>query len=58
MSNEEIVEEIYNTVYQNNLMTIFSDEVSNIMRNENRTNLYEIVNEVYFKYVKNGLIKE
>lgn len=58
MTNEEIVEEIYNTVYQNNLMETFRDEISNIMKNGKNGNLYEIVNEVYFRYVKSGLIKE
>lgn len=58
MSNEEILEEIYSTVRENNVLDSFSEQVNKIMKFGEKKPLYDIVNEVYHKFLKEGLIKE
>lgn len=58
MTNEEILEEIYSVVRQNNVLDSFSDQVNRIMKFGEKKTMYEIVNEVYYKFIREGLIKE
>lgn len=58
MTNEEILEEIYCVVRQNNVLDSFSDQVNRIMKFGEKKTMYEIVNEVYYKFIREGLIKE
>lgn len=58
MTNEEILEEIYFVVRQNNVLDSFSDQVNRIMKFGEKKTMYEIVNEVYYKFIREGLIKE
>lgn len=58
MSNEEILEEIYSTVRENNMLDSFSEQVNKLMKFGEKKPLYEIVNDVYYKFLKEGLIKE
>ena len=58
MTNEEILEEIYFVVRQNNVLDSFSDQVNHLFKFGEKKNMYEIVNEVYYKFITEGLIKE
>ena len=48
---EEILEEIYLSVRQNNVLDEFTEEVNKISKSTNQRNLYDIVNEIYFKFI-------
>ena len=58
MTNEEILEEIYFVVRQNNVLDSFSDQVNHLLKFGDKKPLYEIVNDVYYKFIDEGLIKE
>jgi len=58
MSNEEILEEIYITVRNNNVLDQFSEEVNKAFKSTNQKTLYDVVNEIYYKYINQGIIKE
>lgn len=58
MSNEEILEEIYTVVRDNNVLDSFSEQVNRLLKFGEKKPLYEIVNDVYYKFLKEGLIKE
>lgn len=58
MSNEEIIEEIYTVVHQNNVLDDFSEQVNHLFKFGEKKPLYDIVNDVYNNFVKQGLIKE
>lgn len=58
MTNEEILEEIYVVVRQNNVLDSFSDQVNQLLKFGEKKHLYDVVNEVYYKFIKEGLIKE
>jgi len=57
MSNEEILEEIYTEVRQNNVLDEFSEEVNKVVKSTNQRTLYDIVSEIYYNFIKKGLIK-
>jgi len=57
MSNEEILEEIYTEVRQNNVLDEFSEEVNKVVKSTNQRTLYDIVGEIYYNFIKKGLIK-
>ena len=58
MSNEEILEEIYTEVRENNVLDEFSEEVNKAIKSTNQKTLYDIVGEIYYNFIKKGLIKE
>jgi hypothetical protein len=58
MTNEDILEEIYFVVRQNDVLDSFSEQVNRLLKFGEKKHLYEVVNEVYYKFIKEGLIKE
>jgi len=58
MTNEEILEEIYSVVRKNNALDSFSNEVTNLVKFGEKKHLYDIVNDVYYKFLREGIIKE
>lgn len=58
MSNEEILEEIYTIVRENDVLEPFSNQVNHLFKFGEKKPLYDIVNEVYHKFLNEGLIKE
>lgn len=58
MTNEDILEEIYFVVRQNDVLDSFSEQVNRLLKFGDKKTIYEIVNEVYYKFVDEGLIKE
>jgi len=58
MTNEEILEEIYSIVRKNNALDLFSNEVTKLSKFGDKKPLYEIVNDVYYKFLREGIIKE
>jgi len=58
MTNEDILEEIYFVVRQNDVLDSFSEQVNRLLKFGDKKTIYEIVNEVYYKFVNEGLIKE
>jgi len=58
MSNEEILEEIYTTVRENNLLEEFSEEVNKTLSKTGQKNIYEVVNEIYYRFISEGILKE
>lgn len=58
MTNEEILEEIYSSVHQHDVLDEFSNEVNHLMKFGEKKTIYEIVSDVYYSFIKKGIIKE
>jgi len=56
MTNEELIEEIYWTAYQYGVIDTFRDEVCVRLKNTTNNNSILVIEEVYYEYIKNGLI--
>lgn len=58
MSNEEILEEIYISTHNSGCFDMFNQEVNNLIKTEPNKTMYDIVTDLYHRYVNDGLIKE
>lgn len=61
MTNEEIVEEIYWSAHNSGLFDEFSSKVNNRLKSLDMSKNIErinVVEEVYYEFVKSGLIKQ
>ena len=58
MTNEEILEEIYTIVRNNDVLDKFAEQVNSSLKFGEKKRIYDIVNDVYYQFVKEGLIKE
>jgi hypothetical protein len=56
MTNEELIEEIYWTAHQHGVIDTFRDEVCVRLKNTTNNNSILVIEEVYYEYIKNGLI--
>lgn len=50
MTNEEILEEIYVVVRQNNVLDSFSDQVNQLLKFGEKKHLYDVVNKVKISF--------
>lgn len=58
MTNEEILEEMYTVVHQNKVLEMFTEKVNLAMKFGDKKPMYEIVSQIYYEFLKQGLIKE
>lgn len=55
MTNEEILEELYNIAYNSGVFKQFSESVS-ILLKTNGFSIHDAASKVYFEFIEKGLI--
>ncbi len=58
MSNEQIMEEQFHFAYLSGVLKEFSEEISKITEKKTNKTLYEISDDIFNRFIKEGLIDE
>lgn len=57
MTNEEYVEEMYHIAHNYGVMEEFQNEVKKELNFKPTVNRYDVIHEVFYKFVSEGLIE-